>query len=351
MFNKRGVSSIVIIILVILLSTGATAIVWKVISPLVQGDNIQKAQVCLKPVIEAISCQKANVDGKLGYNIAYQKFSMSKPINSIQEIKAIIELEDESTITEEGETSGVAGGDAKSVFIETDKKAKKASVHSSFTIDNSKSSCLSMYIECNNELSLSPDESSESINNEDNSGEENPIEEPPTEEIPEEEPPIITDPSPSGNEPRCGNGIMEYPEECDLEALAGKTCMDFGFTSGELKCKIDCKFDKSECSSMKCTDSDNEDPSNIDPDDNRLNYYLKGSAVEKGQGYIVYWTDKCLLKKKTGTYSYEYNEVVECSGKDCFMQEGYCTSEDKVSNLPFLCAKTEVCRDGACVNP
>src|SRR3989344_9223951 len=116
MFNKRGVSSIVIIILVILLSTGATAIVWKVISPLVQGDNIQKAQVCLKPVIEAISCQKANVDGKLGYNIAYQKFSMSKPINSIQEIKAIIELEDESTITEEGETSGVAGGDAKSVF-------------------------------------------------------------------------------------------------------------------------------------------------------------------------------------------------------------------------------------------
>ena len=51
----------------------------------------------------------------------------------------------------------------------------------------------------------------------------------------------------------CGDGVIEDDEKCDTNDLNFKTCADFGFLSGDLKCKS-CDFDTSECNS--CTQNE-----------------------------------------------------------------------------------------------
>ncbi len=49
---------------------------------------------------------------------------------------------------------------------------------------------------------------------------------------------------------RCGNGIVEAPEECDGTQLGGATCLSLGFAGGgTLSCRADCRFDTTACSS------------------------------------------------------------------------------------------------------
>ncbi len=63
----------------------------------------------------------------------------------------------------------------------------------------------------------------------------------------------------------CGNGIIEGEElggseVCDGNNLSGKTCADFGFKTGTLKCSADCRsFDKSGCSNDTTPPDDNND--------------------------------------------------------------------------------------------
>lgn len=45
----------------------------------------------------------------------------------------------------------------------------------------------------------------------------------------------------------CGNGIVEGPEDCDGKELGGKTCVSLGYTSGNLACAANCRFDSAEC--------------------------------------------------------------------------------------------------------
>jgi hypothetical protein len=49
----------------------------------------------------------------------------------------------------------------------------------------------------------------------------------------------------------CGDGAVDNPkEECDIENLQGRTCRSLGYKRGLLKCKENCKIDKSECSGV-----------------------------------------------------------------------------------------------------
>lgn len=50
--------------------------------------------------------------------------------------------------------------------------------------------------------------------------------------------------------PVCGNNIKERNEQCDGIDLGGKTCLDFGYSAGQLKCKSNCLFDTSQCISF-----------------------------------------------------------------------------------------------------
>ena len=45
----------------------------------------------------------------------------------------------------------------------------------------------------------------------------------------------------------CGNNVKETGEDCDGTDLAGKSCLDFGFTGGTLQCLPSCDFNTSNC--------------------------------------------------------------------------------------------------------
>ncbi|MCD4759442.1 hypothetical protein K8R33_00970 [archaeon] len=46
----------------------------------------------------------------------------------------------------------------------------------------------------------------------------------------------------------CGDLVVDVDEECDGFNLDGKTCLDYGYISGDLDC-VDCEFDFSDCNS------------------------------------------------------------------------------------------------------
>jgi cysteine-rich repeat protein len=50
----------------------------------------------------------------------------------------------------------------------------------------------------------------------------------------------------AGASSQCGNGVLEFGEQCDGTDLGGKTCTGLGFDSGTLACK-NCSLDVSSC--------------------------------------------------------------------------------------------------------
>jgi len=71
--------------------------------------------------------------------------------------------------------------------------------------------------------------------------------------------------------PICGDGVAEYPEECDGTDLANQTCTTFGYTKGTLTCTSGCLVDTSECILVQTeepeTDSSDDDGSDSSDDD------------------------------------------------------------------------------------
>ena len=56
----------------------------------------------------------------------------------------------------------------------------------------------------------------------------------------------------------CDNDLIaEKGEPCDGTDLQGKTCVDFGFTGGTLRCTESCEFNTSRCELFVC-DNDGE---------------------------------------------------------------------------------------------
>ena len=51
----------------------------------------------------------------------------------------------------------------------------------------------------------------------------------------------------SGTPADCGNGVVEWPEQCDGGDLGGDTCKTLGFKRGSLSCAADCTLDTSQC--------------------------------------------------------------------------------------------------------
>jgi|GEM_PF-2415540 len=45
----------------------------------------------------------------------------------------------------------------------------------------------------------------------------------------------------------CGDGVAEYPEDCDGDDLGEATCRGLGFFTGVLECTYSCEFDTAGC--------------------------------------------------------------------------------------------------------
>lgn len=80
----------------------------------------------------------------------------------------------------------------------------------------------------------------------------------------------------------CGNNILEIGENCDTNRLGGKTCIDFGFSGGELSCSVSCAYDFSNCFLSNNT---NDAEPNEDNDSNATNIdnnrVLDNNSVEQ----------------------------------------------------------------------
>jgi hypothetical protein len=45
----------------------------------------------------------------------------------------------------------------------------------------------------------------------------------------------------------CGDGSIDFGEQCDGSALGGETCASLGLGLGSLTCNADCTLDTSAC--------------------------------------------------------------------------------------------------------
>ena len=54
----------------------------------------------------------------------------------------------------------------------------------------------------------------------------------------------------------CGNGTVEGTEQCDVDMLAGATCLMEGFAGGTLACGTGCTFDTSGCYTSRYVDNE-----------------------------------------------------------------------------------------------
>lgn len=50
-----------------------------------------------------------------------------------------------------------------------------------------------------------------------------------------------------GGDDACGNGVVEFGEECDGENFAGRSCMSFGHQPGILRCTSSCQIELDDC--------------------------------------------------------------------------------------------------------
>jgi len=62
-----------------------------------------------------------------------------------------------------------------------------------------------------------------------------------------------TDDSDSGEQPACGNGVIDPDEMCDAKDLGGESCVGLGFEAGQLACNANCAgFDLEGCGFFEC---------------------------------------------------------------------------------------------------
>jgi hypothetical protein len=65
----------------------------------------------------------------------------------------------------------------------------------------------------------------------------------------------------------CGDGVINGPDECELDVVGGKTCVDFGMYEGEVVCSADCTIDTTGCFG-ECMDGHLDPPHEVcDPTD------------------------------------------------------------------------------------
>ncbi|MBI1934906.1 hypothetical protein HYS31_00550 [Candidatus Woesearchaeota archaeon] len=182
---------------------------------------------------------------------------------------------------------------------------------------------------------------------------------------------------PDENKPRCGDSIVQKPnnadvnEQCDKANLDSKTCTSFdAYNGGDLGCRSDCTFDYSKCTPINpptCQDGTiNQNIEECDKTD------LKGNTC-KSLGYLsgelkcttscIYDTSACIpdenkprcgdsiVQKPNNADVNEQCDKANLDGKTCSMFDSYTAGQiackgDCTFNYAD-CTTTPRCGDGA----
>ena len=243
--NRRGISSIVTTVIIILISVAAVSGIWLVIKPLVEESSIKASPViCQTTNFEVKSCQKIITSaGQSGYNIGYSLIDKNDQAESFSDIKIIIELEDGSRLAGSGDNS-IQVGESKDVQLITDQVVSGSSILSIINLDaKRKTSCVSEVFTCDNEEAI------------------------PTESQEDQQIPVSFEELEESNEETCGisgplgwcNGLIMNSSSGDLGtfvddcsqystsgAFMGEEALPGLFASGSVQC-TSCQLDFSEC--------------------------------------------------------------------------------------------------------
>ncbi len=163
---------------------------------------------------------------------------------------------------------------------------------------------------------------------------------------------------------RCGDGIKNGNELCDGNDLDGKSCFDFDFDSGDLKCNAQCNdYDFSMCENQQqCVPS----PEECDGIDNDCN-----SFIDEGLGTVSCGTGECRREinacssgtiqqcvsgtppqqKETSCGDLKDNDcdgLVDSSDSDCIAQsvcgDSICNGAETCSSCAVDCGQCLNCR-------
>lgn len=172
----------------------------------------------------------------------------------------------------------------------------------------------------------------------------------------------------------CGNGTLDYGEECDTWNLNGQHCEDLGFSGGNLYCSAQCSFSVSgcfDCGNGLCEAGENQSNclsdcslqslcgngtigANEECDGTNLNGKTCLTLTSGYHGGTLRCSSSCLFDTSgcyyCGNYICEAGENSSNCQVDCQFAincgNGYCESGETVSNCPADCYGNGVCGNG-----
>jgi hypothetical protein len=110
MFGKRGLSDIVVTVLIVLLALGAVAIVWAFTKPMFEESsiNVQRNDLCLNAEVTPLKCEYI-------FNYTSTNYTLTNAIvkhasgEEVKKIQAILVVDDGTTIMADEDTPGLLG--------------------------------------------------------------------------------------------------------------------------------------------------------------------------------------------------------------------------------------------------
>jgi len=140
----------------------------------------------------------------------------------------------------------------------------------------------------------------------------------------------VCDPSPHGG-PNfiCGNNILETGEECDGSDFGGLSCLDYGYSSGNLICSSSCEISISSCFDSSTEKKSSGSHKNVFVQFCDPNWECSG------------WSecDNDLMTRKcydTNNCDYSYNKPIEETGCDPNISQVFTEEKDNSKILIAL---------------
>lgn len=237
MKNKRGISGVVVTVLIILISVAAVSAIWITTKPLIDNasNTVPSQQACTSNILELKSCQRVNTTAGLGYNVAYIKTKENKETFTLTKIITILKHQNTILSTNQSLLPGL--GELSSTQILTNTTYGEVSIVAEYTLKNGevKTTCETEKVICQSSQATPSfvGSSGSNVGSSGGSGSGS------------------GSSNNGGSQPQnnCGNGMIDFGEECDGENIGEHEglCANYGLGGGEVACYADCTRDYSPC--------------------------------------------------------------------------------------------------------